>query len=362
MSHVTKSASIALVLSTFAVACGIESSVVGGECATGYELSGGRCVPQSTPVTPAPPATTPAPAPTALVGPVPTPPSQAVPPSFVEPTITPPELELPPVIVEPVTPPILCAPGSTECGGVCIPTSADPDNCGACGKICRSNICINGECQGSTPGDVVVMGLDYAAASASSMETKALVNALTIPTTNPIRVLSYEEGADPTAVANTKALAASQIKGRKVTFKVATPTSLESSSLSTYYDVVIVHGVPSTNPTALGARWKTPLGTFAMKGGLVLAIDDASTPMPAMLQSAGLITTTGHTQLATMAHLLVSAPGDVMGTQILSPFAPFGAPVSFQGTTEGAGLTWVVRERVGSSGMGDPVILHRVVQ
>jgi hypothetical protein len=41
----------------------------------------------------------------------------------------------------------VCPPYQAMCGGNCIPTSVDPDNCGGCGKACSGNqVCSAGQC------------------------------------------------------------------------------------------------------------------------------------------------------------------------------------------------------------------------
>src|SRR5690554_1883139 len=47
-----------------------------------------------------------------------------------------------------------CPVYPTECNGVCVPTSTDPDNCGGCGIICgESEVCSGGTCTDSSmPG------------------------------------------------------------------------------------------------------------------------------------------------------------------------------------------------------------------
>jgi len=39
-----------------------------------------------------------------------------------------------------------CPSGQTDCGGKCVDTKTDPNNCGVCGTKCRSGLCVNGLC------------------------------------------------------------------------------------------------------------------------------------------------------------------------------------------------------------------------
>jgi ferredoxin len=275
--------------------------------------------------------------------------------------IAPAEL-LPP---EEITPPeLVCAAPLVACHGQCISVTSDGMNCGACGKICPSNICVDGECMGAMPGDVVLIGHDYSSALSYSAHAKVLANAIGIPTTDPIRVLSYEDGASPEAVANAKAVARDSVFGRKIQFtKAASAGDLESETLGRSYDVVILHDASAGNPATTGASWKTSLGGFTMKGGVVVALDNGNSPMPALLSSAELLAVGGHTKLASGTHLLVSSAADVVGAQVLSPYAAFGAPVSFQGLpAPSVDMNWVVRAKNANGTAGDAVVVHRIVR
>ncbi|MBX3191233.1 MAG: hypothetical protein KF819_29820 [Labilithrix sp.] len=345
--------------------CGLESSIVGGRCVPGLVLVGGECVqPSPTIITPTDPAEEPI---VSLIGkvdggaPTPTP----IAPPFVEPLppfpFDPAQPFIPLVPEEDAGPPELqCTAPLVACHGECIPVDSDAQNCGACGKICPSNICVAGECQGATPGDVVLIGHDFAGASSATAQAKVLANALSIPTTDPIRVLSFDGNA--TASTETESLAAAGIKGRAVQFThAASATALTSSTLSQRFDVVLIHDAGSGDPAARGASWASSLGTFAQKGGVIVAVDTGSSPLPEVLSSAGLLTVASHTVLPLGTHLVVAAPADVVGTQVLSPYATTNAPVAFHGVTaESADVRWVVRKS--ELGGGDPVVVHRVVR
>ena len=363
---------VALVGLALAAGCGLENSIVGGRCRDGMVLSGDTCVaipPNVTLITPTDPpmgsfgksaaGNSPPTPPISPVG-LPERPITELPVTPINP-IAPPEL-IPPEVILPSE--LVCAAPLVACRGACISVTSDGRNCGACGKICPSNICVDGECLGAMPGDVVLIGHDYGNALSYSAQAKVLANAIAIPTTDPIRVLSYEDGASPEAVAEAKEVARTSVYGRTIQFtKAGAASDLESTTLGRSYDVVILHDASAGDPVATGTSWAASLGGFTMKGGVVVALDNGNSPMPALLSSANLLTVGGHTKLASGTHLLVSAAADVVGAQILSPYAAFGAPVSFQGLpAPSVDLSWVVRAKNGDGTAGDAVVVHRIVR
>jgi ferredoxin len=355
-------------LAPVAAGCGLDSSVVGGRCRDGLVLDNGACVPPTpelTLITPTdPPLDTPtddasAPSGSSLLGTVDNPGLVVIPPAPSA-TVDP---NLPPVL-PPITPagPTCVAP-LVLCRGKCIDVSSDPQNCGACGKVCPSNICVAFECQGATPGDVVLIGHDYAKATPGSSQAKVLANALTIPTTEPIRVLSFEDGASSDALAQVLAITGSDLRGRTVNItRAAAASELASAKLSQSYDVVLIHDASGVDPATTGASWSSALGGFTAKGGVVVALDRGSSPMPQLLTASGLLAVTSHTTLPSSTHLLVTGALDVIGAQVLAPYAAFGSPVSFLVPPQDANLTWVVRAQRGNGSAGAPVVIHRVVR
>ena len=372
-------AALAFIGLSFVAGCGLESSVVGGRCRDGMQLSGDTCVtpqPGVTLITPTdPPMGSFGTGTSGNVGLDDVRPSDIGPNTF-NPQLPQPIGEVPAQPINPIAPTVLlppvesipapleCAAPLVACRGACISVISDGMNCGACGKICPSNICVDGECMGATPGDVVVIGHDYSTARSLSAQARVLANAIAIPTTDPIRVLSYEDGASPLAVTEAKRVAREGVFGRKIQFtRASSASALESATLGTHYDVVLIHDASSGDASAVGASWEASLGGFTVKGGVVIALDNGNAPMPALLWSSRLLAVMSHTKLPSSSHLLVSSAADVVGAQVLSPYAAFDAPVSFQGLpAPSVDMNWVVRAKNADGTPGDAVVVHRIVR
>ncbi len=256
--------------------------------------------------------------------------------------------------------PLVCQAPLVACRGNCISVDADPQNCGACGRICPSNICAGGVCQGATPGDIVVIGHDMSAAWSGSVQAKVLTNAITIPTTEPIRVLSYEVGVDAATATNTRDVIRANVTNRTVAFTSATEDLIDSPSLYAAYDVVLVQGAPAAGVPALGGRWATPLQTFTKSGGVFIALDSGLTDVPTLVTSAGLLTVGGHQVLGANAQFNVTAANDVVGAKLLSPYSSFGASVGFTGVEpETSDVRYVVRW---ADVTALPIVIHKTAR
>lgn len=260
-----------------------------------------------------------------------------------------------------------CVAPLAECSGKCIDVSNDPQNCGACGKFCPSNICKLSKCQGATPGDVVVIGHDYRDAIAASSQARVLTNAVFIPTSNPLRILSYEQFADAGVVANVKALIQSAAGGRTIKLTVATnPAALASGSLAQIYDVVLVHdqqGGPPATLATIGASAAADLAAFAKSGGVIVALDGAGGQggMPSLLTGAQLLDVASHQSIPAGSLVSVGAPADRIATLVVSPYGTFDRSVTIQSNeANGGNVIYVASQLVGGV-PGDPVVVHKVV-
>jgi hypothetical protein len=264
---------------------------------------------------------------------------------------------------------LVCAPPDTDCGGVCVDEQTDPDNCGACGKFCPSGICIAGVCDGSTEGDIVVIGHDYHSPLSTLTSPRLLSNAVFLPTTNPVRVLSFEHYADPTSVANVKAVLASEATatGRKIAYTVSTTDTDIPAELSiASFDVVFIYDQESAAPGVLGplgTSWAATLATFTGAGGVVVSLDGAAgttQEMPEFDTSAGLLAVSAHTVIPSGTAMDVAAPGDAIGHGVFNPYAAEPNSIYFTTSEANAGLvTYVV---VDPSVTGQPpVVVHKAV-
>lgn len=338
-----------------AAACGTDSSLVGGRCRAGYVDVGGNClvapngaVQTFDPATSLP--TTPAPA--ASASPQVTP---AAVPGWVATT------PIDPPFDPPADPTPICEAPLVSCLGQCISVDSDPLNCGACGRTCKSNICASRECVGATPGDVVLIGHDISKTTlAGSAHAKVLVNAVSIPTTSTLRVLSYEVGVDSDTSAWVRALVSNGITNRTVRFTTASAATIDDDNLYTRYDVVLVQRAAGDDPATLGARWAPALTKFTKEGGVFVGVDGGQSDMPALVRATGLLDVTSHVPLAASTHFVVSGASDVVGAQVLSPYAAFGSSVAFLGA-EGPSLdvSWVVRTEDADS---LPTVIHKIVR
>jgi hypothetical protein len=260
-----------------------------------------------------------------------------------------------------------CVAPLVECGGTCIDVENDPLNCGACGKVCPSNLCASRVCLGATPGDVVVIGHDYTGALAGSSQAKVLTNAVLLPTSNPLRVLSYEKDAENAAVTRVKAIVANAAGTRTINYTVGQdPSVVEKTDLAATFDVVLIFDQASASPATLatvGAGWATYLGTFTKAGGVVVALDGAAGQggMPGLVTNAGLLDVAGHASIAAGTQVKIVAPADAVGLLVISPYGTFDRSVTLQSNEpNGANVTWVARRLV-SGAPADPVVIHKIV-
>lgn len=265
---------------------------------------------------------------------------------------------------------LVCTPPLVACNGVCVDITSDPLNCGACNNICPSLLCSNSKCQGTVAGHIVVYGHDYQG-TFSGAQRKALENAALLARPATIRVRSYEQYANPTAVAQVKNVitTAAQAQGRSTAYAVAMqPTDVSGSMTALNTDILVVYdqvNAPAGALATIGAGWASTLSTFASTGGIVIVLDGAggtNPQMPAFMTSSLLLDVSSDTKVTVGTPLLDVASQDAVGQGLVSPYGAGRNTVHFAcNETNGGAVTYVVVDPA-ETGASPPVIVHKVAQ
>jgi hypothetical protein len=261
----------------------------------------------------------------------------------------------------------LCAPPLADCGGVCIDTTMDPANCGACGTTCYSGICQSSHCVGETTGSLIFIGHDYT--TYSQAQARVLSNAVLLPqASKTIPVLSYERYASATPLANVKniiGMAATNI-GRALALTSTTIDSDVTDGLTIdKYGVLLVADQPSANPgdlAALGAAWMTTVTTFAQAGGVVVVLDSNTgvQEMPALVTSTQLLSVTAQASVPIFTELDVMVLTDAVAQGVASPYAAGAYSASFTTEPAGGSVVYVVTTFATDASTSAPVVIHKV--
>lgn len=262
---------------------------------------------------------------------------------------------------------VMCDAGLVDCGGACVDTTSDPLNCGACGVVCPSQICQNSKCVGSTPGGIIFIGHDYAAAVAGTAQARVLSNAVFLSQETRLRMLSYERYADAAAVARVKnILSTSTPAGRSLTI-TSTATDSDVTALSFVdYSVLLIPDQPnvpgSVNFGTVGGQWASSLNAFTLAGGIVVVLDGGTgaAQMPALVTGTGLLSVTAQSVLPLGAQLDVLAPSDAVGVAVVSPYAAARSSVTITTEPSGSNVVYVVG-RPTDAGVSLPVAVHKVL-
>ena len=263
----------------------------------------------------------------------------------------------------------MCSLPTTNCGGVCVDQNSDPDNCGACGRVCASSICTASICQGAANGDIVYIGHDYSSTPFGTSQARELANAVFLGAFNPIRILSFEKFSAPGSVARAKSIItqAATASGRTVAFTVSTTTTdIPSNLVAANYDVLLVYdqvNASSGTLAPIGASWRATLTTFTHLGGVFITLDGdtmgdggAGGEMPLFETATGQLIVASHTAMPIGALMTVTAPSDSVGTAVVSPYAARRNSSHFSTEANGGAVVYVAVEQTST----EPVVVHKI--
>jgi hypothetical protein len=255
-----------------------------------------------------------------------------------------------------------CQPPLVLCPDGCVDLLTDPKNCGSCGHLCPTEICLGGKCTGEPVGHLIVIGMSYAQANAPT--EKLLGNAVFLPPGDPVRVLDYRKYASPANTAIVDSIISAEAKKRSRTYginKVSVAGSLPTELATGIYDVFLIHDqptAPSGQLAALGTFLAAPIKAFALLGGtiVVLASNDGIGQMDQLLTASQILATEGFVPV-TGQSIHNQAPNDVLGNKVPSPF--LAKPITVRLLTSEAqapNLTYVFTDTP-----GDPVVVHKAL-
>jgi hypothetical protein len=258
-----------------------------------------------------------------------------------------------------------CDPPLVLCGGVCVNTASDERNCGTCGMVCPSGICQAGGCVGQGYGHEIVIGTDYSDATLaeSSAQVTMLGNAIFQSVAATVRVLAYDEFADPATAARIESWLVTMAMARGRSVMIAKPpgwTAVPQQLTVMQHQVLLVYDqalAPANQMATTGTLWNGAMSAFAKGGGIIVALDGGSAgSMKDFLTNGGLLAVTAETDVVG-TQLIVDAPTDVVGQNLPNVFAARRNTVAF--TTTQMRDNYHVFVVTDSTGML-PVVVHSV--
>lgn len=270
-----------------------------------------------------------------------------------------------------------CVDPLIECRGQCVsPDSfkSDPDNCGRCGHVCPSGICQDSECVGARYGNVALLCSDFDSATANSPLTALLGNAVFMPPVNPVKVLAYTRGARAAAVTRVHNVIgwAGSPRNRSAEITEAKTVDAVTSNLNINdYQVLLIHDLDQAapgDPARAATTWEAAsvLSSFGRAGGVIVVIDggDGTGEMNELINAGKLLDPSGKTSISGQTDISNqqvwdSAPFDVLGANVLSPFLGTSHTCRFETDAKAQSDTIFVLtdQEMG----GAPVAIHRVI-
>lgn len=260
-----------------------------------------------------------------------------------------------------------CAP-LEDCEGTCVDETSDALNCGGCGIVCPSQICVASKCVGSTAGSVVFIGHDYATTMTGTAQARVLSNAVFLWPTDPVHVLSYERYADASALAHIHAIVTAGATGLGRTADI-TSTDTDSDIPDTLdiqtYGVLLVPdqvNAQGVDLGALGSSWGPTLATFTQSGGIVVILDGGTGAggMPSLATGTGLLDVTAQSSLVTGTALYILAPTDSLSVGVVNPYAAGASSVTVTTEPNQGSVDYVIAPAVDGGAPVAPTVVHKV--
>lgn len=255
-----------------------------------------------------------------------------------------------------------CPAELTECGSACVDIQTNPYHCGGCFNYCPTESCVAGICDGGTLGHVAVLGMSFHDDHAPSRHL--LGNAVFLPSSLDVALLTYSQYAHPAAVKNVSSILNDEAskRGRSLTETFASDAYDVAVQLQTAsFDVVLIHDqalAPNGHGSDFAAANQQALADFGQQGGIIVALATSNDEMPTLLTDAGLLDTAGLIPLEG-ALLFKTAPTDALALGVLAPFnAKFKTSAIVATEPPSPMLSFVFSD---DSAAQNPVVIHKVL-
>ncbi|HHH27315.1 MAG TPA: hypothetical protein ENK57_03055 [Polyangiaceae bacterium] len=255
-----------------------------------------------------------------------------------------------------------CPPDLTQCGSVCVDLQSNPYHCGGCFEYCPTESCVAGICDGSTLGHVAVLGMSFHEDHAPSRHL--LGNAVFLPSSLDVALLTYAKHAHPVAVKNVTSILATEASKRGRIFSETFTNDADdlAAQLDTAsFDVVLIHDLalaPPGHGLAFATTTQQALEDFGQQGGIIVALATSNDEMPTLLSETGLLATAGLIPIEG-ALLSKTAPTDALALGVPAPFsAKFKTSAIVATEPSSPLLSFVFSD---DSAAANPVVIHKVL-
>jgi hypothetical protein len=247
----------------------------------------------------------------------------------------------------------VCELPLSACQDACVDLSDDPDNCGACGRMCASGICTAGHCQGTLSGHIVAVGHDYQ--HFHSAMARVLGNALALGGGGDLGIAFWRGSASAAAATGAaqaviSAMAAMGHSWHPVTIPTAPLSGMEDTALDGV-DALLIEAQAGNGAAveAAGATWAVPIDRLLQRGGAVVVLHGVNGVSHRFAQGAGLYVVAAPV-IANDLEALVLDTNDAVTQQVVSPYLAEAGSVAFVG----------VPAPVIATRSGEAYVFHRV--
>ncbi|MCE9576933.1 MAG: hypothetical protein K8W52_27550 [Deltaproteobacteria bacterium] len=213
---------------------------------------------------------------------------------------------------------LVCVLPEIACATGCIDPFTDPDNCGRCGNVCASGICTNGFCSGEVTGHIVLIGHDYSVRHAAAV--RVLTNSIGLSGASPMTVAVWRGNANVASIIASEGALGTAMAGLGRPWTRIELGNAPLTNLGAIDVLLIVPQPPDAGElTAAGDTWRVPLHDFVTRGGVIVALSDASDATPERLVGAGLMDV-GAAIDVTGQNLTIGVGTDAIAIGVISPY------------------------------------------